>query len=312
MSANQINFDLLSFCKLMRLLKHIVFFFTVLFFSPVWIVSYAQPQNFYFRNYGVKDGISYGVVNDICRDSEGFLWIGTFNGLNRFDGTAFKTFFSNPYDSTGIIGNDVLRICEDHDGNIWCATSKGVSRYRKSANLFSNYHLTNPYGFALLTNFVNEILCDRHGTIWCGTGAGIFEYEILMQTVFDDHDHIFDAICAGASGYILKTTSPSEMLAAIKDVHQGGSPMSSGVARRVLSRFQHISPKKDETTDYLLTPREKEVLSLIVQGKSYKMIAGDLSIGFETVRTHIKNIYSKLHVQSLAEMVAKAIRHKVV
>jgi len=136
--------------------------------------------------------------------------------------------------------------------------------------------------------------------------------QILMQTVFDDDDHIFDAICAGASGYILKTTSPSEMLAAIKDVHQGGSPMSSGVARRVLSRFQHISPKKDETTDYQLTPREKEVLSLIVEGKSYKMIAGDLSIGFETVRTHIKNIYSKLHVQSLTEMVAKAIRNKVV
>ena len=136
--------------------------------------------------------------------------------------------------------------------------------------------------------------------------------QILMQTVFDDDDHIFDAICAGASGYILKTTSPSEMLAAIKDVHQGGSPMSSGVARRVLSRFQHISPRKDETADYQLTPREKEVLTLIVEGKSYKMIAGDLSIGFETVRTHVKNIYAKLHVQSLTEMVAKAIRNKVV
>jgi len=80
----------------------------------------------------------------------------------------------------------------------------------------------------------------------------------------------------------------------------------------VLSRFQHISPKKDETADYQLTPREKEVLSLIVEGKSYKMIAADLSIGFETVRTHVKNIYSKLHVQSLTEMVAKAIRNKVV
>jgi len=136
--------------------------------------------------------------------------------------------------------------------------------------------------------------------------------QILMQTVFDDDDHIFDAICAGASGYILKTTSPAEMLAAIKDVNQGGSPMSSGVARRVLSRFQQISPKKEEMTDYQLTRREKEVLSLIVEGKSYKMIAAELAIGFETVRTHIKNIYDKLHVQSLTEMVAKAIRDKVV
>ena len=172
-----IKLTLRSCCKLMRLLKNIVLFCTALFSSPAWVISYAQPQNFYFRNYGVKDGISYGVVNDICRDSEGFLWIGTFNGLNRFDGTEFKTFFSNPYDSTGIIGNDVLRICEDHDGNIWCATSRGVSRYNKSANSFSNYQLTNPHGFALLTNFVNEILCDRHGTIWCGTGAGIFEFD---------------------------------------------------------------------------------------------------------------------------------------
>jgi len=138
------------------------------------------------------------------------------------------------------------------------------------------------------------------------------DMQILMQTVFDDDDHIFDAICAGASGYILKTTSPSEILDAIKDVHNGGSPMSSGVARRVLNRFQKISPKKEEQTDYQLTPREKEILALLVEGKSYKMIGADLGIGFETVRTHMKNIYGKLHVQSLTEMVAKAVREKMV
>jgi len=137
------------------------------------------------------------------------------------------------------------------------------------------------------------------------------DMQVLMQTVFDDDDHIFDAICAGASGYILKTTSPSEMLGAIKDVHNGGSPMSSGVARRVLNKFQKISPKKEDKTDYQLTPREKEILALLVEGKSYKMIGADLGIGFETVRTHMKNIYSKLHVESLTEMVAKAVREKI-
>ena len=138
------------------------------------------------------------------------------------------------------------------------------------------------------------------------------DMQVLMQTVFNDDDHIFDAICAGASGYILKTTSPSEMLDAIKDVHHGGSPMSSGVARRVLNKFQKIVPKKEDKTDYQLTPREKEILALLVEGKSYKMIGADLGIGFETVRTHMKNIYSKLHVESLTEMVAKAVRERMV
>src|SRR5215471_12797918 len=134
----------------MRSIKNILLCFIILFGSPAFHLLSAQPQNFYFSNYGVKDGLSYGVVNDIFRDSEGFLWIGTFNGLNRFDGTGFKTFFPDQNDSTTIIGSDVLRVCEDHDGNIWCATTKGVSRNNRSTNSFSNYQLTNPHGFALL------------------------------------------------------------------------------------------------------------------------------------------------------------------
>jgi len=136
--------------------------------------------------------------------------------------------------------------------------------------------------------------------------------QVLMQTVFDDDDHIFDAVCAGASGYILKSTAPAGLLAAIGDVSRGGSPMSSGVARRVLSRFQQLSPRKEQQSDYQLTPREKEILTLLVEGKSYKMIGAELNIGFETVRTHMKNIYSKLHVESLTAMVAKAVRENMV
>ena len=138
------------------------------------------------------------------------------------------------------------------------------------------------------------------------------DQQILMQTVFDDDDHVFNAICAGASGYILKTTSPVEILHAIRDIWNGGSPMSSGVARRVLNKFQHSVSPTTQKKNYHLTPREKDILTLLVEGKSYKMIGAELGIGFETVRTHMKNIYGKLHVDSLTEMVAKAIRENVV
>jgi signal transduction histidine kinase/streptogramin lyase len=121
--------------------------------------------------------MSYGLVNDLFRDSEGFLWVATFNGLDRFDGTGFKVFYANPQDSTAIADNYILHICEDKDGDIWCGSNKGVSRYNKQTGTFSNYPLSNPNGFTLAANQVNEILCDRHGTIWCGTAAGIFEYD---------------------------------------------------------------------------------------------------------------------------------------
>lgn len=121
--------------------------------------------------------MSYGLVNDLFRDSEGFLWIATFNGLNRFDGTSFKVFYANLHDSTAIGANYILHICEDKDGNIWCGTNKGVSCFNKTTGTFSNYQLSNPFGFSVDANRVNEVLCDRHGTVWCGTAAGIFEYD---------------------------------------------------------------------------------------------------------------------------------------
>jgi len=138
------------------------------------------------------------------------------------------------------------------------------------------------------------------------------DLQILMQTVFKDDENIFESILAGASGYMLKNASPSEMLNAIYDVYHGGSPMSSAVARRVLSRFQQVTPRKTNAHDYALTPREKEILALLVEGKSYKMIAAKFNIAYETVRSHMKNIYSKLHAASLTEVVAKAIHEKIV
>lgn len=137
---------------------------------------------------------------------------------------------------------------------------------------------------------------------------------ILMQTVFEDDDRVFDSICAGASGYILKNHLNTRLIDFIKEVHLGGSPMSPTIARKVLNKMQETVSrlKPGVTTDYKLTNREKEVLGCIVNGLSYKMVADQLNISYETVRTHIKKIYEKLHVASLTEVVAKAIHQKIV
>ena len=135
--------------------------------------------------------------------------------------------------------------------------------------------------------------------------------QVLMQTIFHDDDNIFNAICAGASGYILKTTSPAGYMEAIKDVHNGGSPMTGSIARRVLELFQrNIIPVNNR--DYQLTPKEKEILQQLVKGKSFKMIADVIGTTYETVRTHMKNIYTKLHVNSNTEAVSKALQEKIV
>jgi len=135
--------------------------------------------------------------------------------------------------------------------------------------------------------------------------------QVLMQTIFHDDDNIFNAICAGASGYILKTTSPAGYMEAIKDVYNGGSPMTGSIARRVLELFQkNITPAN--TNNYQLTPKEKEILQQLVKGKSFKMIADTLGSTYETVRTHMKNIYVKLHVNSNTEAVSKALQEKIV
>jgi DNA-binding NarL/FixJ family response regulator len=138
---------------------------------------------------------------------------------------------------------------------------------------------------------------------------------VLMQTSYEEDDKIFNAICAGASGYILKNTSPNRILECIVEVYQGGSPMSPSVARKVLGFLQAPGlPKKEEeeVPNYGLSAREKDVLSCLVKGMSYKMIADSCHISYETVRSHMKNIYEKLHVASMTEAVAKAINQRLV
>lgn len=135
---------------------------------------------------------------------------------------------------------------------------------------------------------------------------------ILIQTVFFEDEYIFNAICAGASGYILKSTTPDGYLESIRDVQAGGSPMTPGIARRVLELFKDNLQPAGPVSDYDLTSQEKKVLKLLVEGRSYKLIAAELFISIDTVKTHIRNIYSKLHVHSGTEAVSLALRDKIV
>ncbi len=132
---------------------------------------------------------------------------------------------------------------------------------------------------------------------------------ILMFTVFDDDKKIYDSICAGADGYLLKKTLPEKLIEALKDVHSGGAPMTPSIARKVLSSFPKTTHRPNSQP---LTEKEREVLQHLVDGKSYKQIATASNISIETVRTHIKHIYSKLHVSSMSQAVAKAIHQKIV
>lgn len=138
--------------------------------------------------------------------------------------------------------------------------------------------------------------------------------QVLMQTVFEDDDRVFDSICAGASGYILKNQLNTKLVDFIRELQFGGSPMSPSIARKVLNKLQEMPQfiRPGEVPDYHLTPREKDVLSCLVNGLSYKMIASELNISYETVRSHVKKIYEKLHVASLTEVVAKAINQRIV
>lgn len=143
------------------------------------------------------------------------------------------------------------------------------------------------------------------------------EARIMMQTVFEDEDKVFDAIRVGASGYLLKTASAEEMMKAIRDVYAGGSPITPAIAYKVLELFRVNAATDRNTTGPVsngagLSDREKSVLTLLVKGRSYKMIADDLGISYHTVDSHMRHIYEKLHVGSGTEAVSRAIRDGLV
>ena len=127
--------------------------------------------------------------------------------------------------------------------------------------------------------------------------------QIIMLTVYQNTEHIFNALAAGATGYLLKQTPPAELLAAIREVHVGGSPMSSHIARKIVQSFQQSASASAEAQS--LSPREAEVLDLLAKGFLYKEIADSMKVTYATVHTHIRHIYEKLHVRSRTEAVAK-------
>lgn len=129
--------------------------------------------------------------------------------------------------------------------------------------------------------------------------------QAMMLTVYEDNESVFDALRAGATGYVLKTTPPDELLDAVATLHAGGSPMSSGIARRVVEAF-HRPPVVAEH-EAPLTPREEEILDLLVQGHRYREIGEQLFISLDTVRTHVRHVYEKMHVRSRAEAAAKVL-----
>jgi DNA-binding NarL/FixJ family response regulator len=137
------------------------------------------------------------------------------------------------------------------------------------------------------------------------------EVKMLMETIFEDDEKVFASICNGAEGYILKNTPPAMILDAIREVYEGGAPMTPSIASKVLKMFRsHRPPPTNDSSN--LTAREKEVLSCLVDGMSYKLIAHKCFISIDTVNGHIKNIYKKLQVNSKSEAVVKAIRRSII
>jgi DNA-binding NarL/FixJ family response regulator len=144
-----------------------------------------------------------------------------------------------------------------------------------------------------------RILKDRHPGL-----------AMLMLTVYADDDRIFDALCAGACGYLLKNTPPARLLASLEEAVMGGSPMSPEIARRVVTLFREIRPPA--AADYQLTPHETRLLKLLVDGHNYKTAAQELKVSVNTISFHMRHIYEKLQVHSKSEAVSKALRHRLI
>ena len=134
---------------------------------------------------------------------------------------------------------------------------------------------------------------------------------VLMLTGFEDDEKVFDSICAGANGYILKNANMESLIQYISEAYNGGAPMTPVIARKVLNQFARVQPAQSKGEDYNLSSREKDVLQLLVKGKSYKMIADELHISYETVHSHIRRIYQKLQVNSVGEAVSKTISRNI-
>ncbi len=185
----------------------------------------------------------------------------------------------------------------DAAGNIRC-----ISAYASAEEALAHLPQDKPDVILMDINLgeMDGIECVRRLT------AQIPAAQVLMLTVFEDTEKIFDALAAGASGYLLKRLSPKKLVEAIEDVYVGGAPMSAPIARKVVKSFKATAPRGDESAD--LSPREHSVLDGLAEGLAYKQIADQLGVSIHTVRNYIRRIYEKLHVRTRTEAVAKFLR----
>jgi len=189
---------------------------------------------------------------------------------------------------------------------------------RRPGRNFANGITTSDLGKPDFTKALEQHAAYCEALTKCGLDLTVLDADevypdlkILMQTVFEDDEKLFASIRAGADGYILKKTTPQLLISSIHDAIEGGSPMTPSIAKQVL-RYVGSTESKKENHDFKLTTREQEILYLLVQGLSYKMIAQKCFISLPTVSSHIQKIYEKLHVNSKSEAVAKAFKDKIV
>ena len=150
--------------------------FALLVFLLCCTFQTKGQQSYTFRHLTTKNGLSYNLVNALHQDREGYIWVGTFNGLNRYDGAQFETFKHDRGNPASLIHNNIMDLCEDRDGNIWIATQGGVSKYLKATNTFVNYVLKSDSAGESQDNMTYNILCDRKGTVYVTSLGGLFEF----------------------------------------------------------------------------------------------------------------------------------------
>lgn len=204
------------------------------------------------------------------------------------------------FEDNEILRGSLQQLVDNADGMHCCGVFADANR------IIRNVHAVNPDVIMMDINMPGTSGIEAVKTL----KEQFPNVRILMQTVFEDNDKIFAAICAGASGYMLKKTPPARMLEAIHETFLGGAPMTASVATKVLTMFRVQHAGTSEFID--LSSREKEILALLVKGKSYKGVAAACFISIDTVSTHVRHIYEKLHVHSKSEAVAKAIHQKLV
>lgn len=208
--------------------------------------------------------------------------------------------------------NPVIRVALVDDDRALCATMAAFLNATPGFSCIATYGSTAAALEGIPRNPPDVVLMDinmpgRDGIACVQQLKQILpDVQVVMLTVYEDADRIFAALAAGATGYLLKRVTPDKLLEAIREVHEGGSPMSSSIARKVVASFRQTAPRCPSHP--ALSPREQAVLEGLARGLTYKQIADQLQISIETIRTYIRRIYEKLHVQSRTEAVAKYLR----